>query len=401
VADTRRRLIVGFDRAEAFRHEYAANLLNGGVFIATDEAVALRERVRVELRLRFCGCSRVLDGEVVHRVTPELAAMGAPVGVAVQFEGSLTALRGQLEPLREAAGAPESKFHDPGRRRARRTHARVPARIEARNGTSAGHTRDLSQTGVMVSVGERELPVGERVRIVLVLPDSGECMGVGGVVVRQARSEGAVSAVAIEFEPRDGEESALRHFVEAVQTSEHARRIGGITGDLTELGVGNLLQMFASGSQAGTLTLRRGEREGIVGFEGGLLRFVRAGPVAGMKALVRLLSWNEGSFEFHTRLDPVEGMAEPRMLDAALLEALTLMDEDRHAGPHPLDSKARPRLADESCAAEEPLTKTEAAVLDLVRAGSSVERMVAVLPEPDPLIHRALAVLLDRGTIAV
>ncbi|MDP7572373.1 MAG: DUF4388 domain-containing protein, partial [Myxococcota bacterium] len=236
---------------------------------------------------------------------------------------------------------------------------------------------------------------------VLVLPDSGECMGVGGVVVRQARSEGAVSAVAIEFEPRDGEESALRHFVEAVQTSEHARRIGGITGDLTELGVGNLLQMFASGSQAGTLTLRRGEREGIVGFEGGLLRFVRAGPVAGMKALVRLLSWNEGSFEFHTRLDPVEGMAEPRMLDAALLEALTLMDEDRHAGPHPLDSKARPRLADESCAAEEPLTKTEAAVLDLVRAGSSVERMVAVLPEPDPLIHRALAVLLDRGTIAV
>jgi len=401
VRDTRRRLTVSFENAEAFRREYAANLVKGGVFVATADDIELREPVRVGLELRFCGQSRVIDGEVVHRVTPELAAMGAPTGVAVQFEGSPSALRGQLEPLRQAAGAAEPQFHDPGRRRSRRTLARVPARIEARAGAIAGHTCDLSQTGVLVSVGDREVAVGERVRVALVHPESGECLRVGGVAVRQVRSEGAVAAVAVEFEPRDGEESALRRFVEAVQVAEHARRIGGITGDLAELGVGNLLQMFASGAQAGTLTLRHGEREGVVGFEGGLLRFVRAGPVAGMKALVRLLDWNEGSFEFHARLDPVAGMTEPRMLAAALLEALALVDEDRHAGPRPFDSKARPRVVDESHAGAAELTKTEAAVLDLVRTGATVGRMVAVLPDPDPLIQRALAVLLDRGVIDV
>lgn len=401
MSELRRQLTVCFEDAEAFRREYAANLVNGGVFVATAEEIGLREPVRIVLELGFGGPSCVVDGEVVHRVTAGLTAMGAPAGVAVQFEGSPSALRGQLEPLRQAAGALEAQPHDPGRRRSRRTPARVPARIEARAGVISGHTCDLSQTGVLVSVGDHEVAVGERVQIALAHPDSRECLRVAGVAVRQVRSEGALSAVAVEFDPREGEESALRRFVEAIQAAEHARRIGGISGDLAELGVGNLLQMFATGSQAGTLTLRHGEREGVVGFEAGVLRFVRAGPVAGMKALVRLLDWKEGSFEFHARLDPVADATEPLMLEAALLEALALADEDRHAGMRPYDPKARPRIADESRGGAEDLGKTEAAVLDLVRTGVTVERMLAVLPVPDPLIHRVLAELLDRGVIDV
>lgn len=394
-------LTVCFEDAEAFRQEYAANLVKGGVFVTTNEDIALRERVRVDLSLAFCGQSRTLDGEVVHRVTRELADLGAPAGVAVQFEGSPSSLRGRLEVLRQAAGAPQTQPHDPGRRRSRRTPARIPARIEAVVGAIAGHTHDLSQTGVLISVGERSVAVGEHVRVALVHPDSGDCLRVGGVAVREVRSEGAVSAVAIEFEPGEGEEPALRHFVEAVQAAEHTRRIGGITGDLAELGVGNLLQMFATGSQAGTLTLRQGEREGVVGFEGGLLRFVRAGPVSGMKALVRLLDWTEGSFEFHGQLDPVEGMAEPKMIEAALLEGLALVDEDRHAGSSAVDPRAKLRVVDEAGAAAEELSKTETAVIDLARVGTTVERLVSVLPEPDPLVRRTVADLLDRGVIAV
>ena len=401
MAEVRRRLTVCFEDAEAFRQEYAANLVKGGVFIATTGDIPLRERVCVELVLPFCGQSRTLDGEVVHRVTRELADLGAPAGVAVQFEGSPSSLRGRLEALRQAAGAPETRPHDPGRRRSRRTSARIPARLEAAVGAIAGHTHDLSQTGALISVGDREVAVGEHVRAVLVNPDSGDSLHVGGVAVREVRSEGAVSAVAIEFEPGEGEEPALRHFVEAVQAAEHARRIGGITGDLAELGVGNLLQMFATGSEAGTLTLRQGEREGVVGFEAGWLRFARAGPVSGMKALIRLLAWTEGSFEFYGQLDPVEAMAEPKRIEAALLEGLALVDEDRHAGALAVDSRVKLRIADEAGAAAEELGKTEAAVIDLAREGTTVERMVAVLPEPDPLVRRAIADLLDRGVIAV
>jgi hypothetical protein len=52
-------------------------------------------------------------------------------------------------------------------------------------------------------------------------------------------------------------------------------------------------------------------------------------------------------------------------------------------------------------APETELSKTEAAVIDLVRAGFSVRRMVAIIPEPDPEIHRALASLHDQGVIVV
>jgi hypothetical protein len=48
----------------------------------------------------------------------------------------------------------------------------------------------------------------------------------------------------------------------------------------------------------------------------------------------------------------------------------------------------------------EDLSKVEAAVLDLVRAGFTVQRMVDVIPEPDPAIYRALFSLSECGAIS-
>jgi len=38
--------------------------------------------------------------------------------------------------------------------------------------------------------------------------------------------------------------------------------------------------------------------------------------------------------------------------------------------------------------------------VDLARAGFTVQRMVDVIPEPDPEIYRALGSLLDGGVLA-
>ena len=40
-------------------------------------------------------------------------------------------------------------------------------------------------------------------------------------------------------------------------------------------------------------------------------------------------------------------------------------------------------------------------MLELVRAGFTVQRMLEVIPEPDPEIYRALESLDDRGVIAI
>jgi Tfp pilus assembly protein PilZ len=393
-----RALRIAFESPEVFQREYLANLVNGGAFIETEDELPLRERVRVELVLGFCDKRLVLQGEVVHRVTPEMAQMGAPAGVAIQFDGPAHQVRAQLEPLRSASGAEPHRPPDSGRRRAPRTRARVPARIDGVAQEVRGTTRDLSQTGALVSVPGEGVSVGERVRLSLTHPISGESMEVDGIVVREVSGEGGVAAVAVEFAPRESEREGMQRFVEGLQAVEHTRRLGGINGEIAELGVGDLLQMFASTGHAGMLTLRRGPEEGSIGFEKGVLRFVRLGAVTGMKALVRLCGWKDGAFEFHARLDAVEAQEAPLPFEAALFEAMRLLDEMSRIDRRRYPPDATPRVARRGADLSE-LSKTEAAVLDLARAGFAVRRIVEVIPDPDPEIYRAFESLCDRRAL--
>jgi len=395
VSRAERVLSVSFESAEAFQREYAANLVNGGVFVATDELPDLRTRVQVKLLFRFCGKQIAFTGEVVHRVTPEMAQLGAPAGVAVQFDKPADKVREWLEPLRAESGAPEYSPPSPGKRAAPRTPARVPARVAGGGGELEGHTRNLSRSGVLVSVPGQGIPVGEKVKLSLSHPTSGESKDLEGVVVRQVEGEDGVTALGIQFVPSPETE----RFVEGIQSTEHVRRLGGISGAIAELGVVNLLQMFAGTAPEGTLTLRSGEEEGVIGFEGGLLRFVRLGAASGLKALARLVSWSEGSFEFHARLDALTSSEAPLPLEAALLEAAAGQEEFGQSDRRCFRGDAIPQVAD-AVADQDDLSKVEAAVLDLARVGFTVRRMVEFIPEPDSEIFGALESLSDRGAIS-
>ena len=156
--------------------------------------------------------------------------------------------------------------------------------------------------------------------------------------------------------------------------------------------------MFASTAKQGTLAIHHAEEEGLIGFEGGMMRFIKIGSASGMKALVRLLGWEVGSFEFHARLDPIQQSDAPLPVDVAVLEAVRMIDEGQLVDAGRFPSEATPRVGDTADASE--LSKVEAAVVDLARAGFTVQRMVDVIPEPDPEIYRALASLLDGGVLA-
>jgi Tfp pilus assembly protein PilZ len=395
-----RNLRVSFESAEAFQKEYAENLVQGGVFVPTDRTLETFYRVKVELVLAFCRERLSLAGEVVHRVTPEMARMGAPAGVAVQFDDPVEVVRKQLEPMCAVSGAPAEPPAESGRRQAPRTKARVTARLDGKAGQLVGHTRDLSRTGVLVSVPGEGVPVGEKVRLSLTHPTSGESMEIDGLVVREIEGEGGVSGLGVAFEPSESERAELERFVEGVQSTEHTRRLGGITGDIAEFGVQSLFQMFTSTMPTGTLTLLHGQREGVIGFDGGQLRFVRLGRATGLKALLRLLMWSEGRFEFHASLDSVEEREEPLPLEATLLEAVRLLDEGERIDRSRFPPAAKPRIAKQGNEGDD-LSKVEETVLDLVRAGFTVQRMVDVIPEPDPAIYRALVTLADCGAISL
>jgi len=391
-----------FASAEEFQREHSANLVNGGVFIATEDPAIVRETVSVELALAGESIVVRLDGEVVHIIPPQMAEAGAVPGVAVQFSCTQTALRAALEPLIQATGAPRPEPLDSGRRKAPRVPAQVPIRIKAPGVSLSGHTRDISLCGVLVSVPGDSMPVGTRVQLTIDHPTNGESLGVEATVTRQVASKGGAVAIAIEFDPSAERQDEVHRFITDLQSAEHSRRLGGMRGSLTEIGPQNLLQMLGKTAPSGTLTVTHDNEEAVIGFEGEMLCYARLGRVGGTKALTRMLGWEEGSFEFHARLEPMASEEPPVPLDAALLEATRDLDELRalDLSVLPPDAIVRFQSLPAGPGGEE-VSKVEDAVLDLSRGEFTIRRILDMISERDVEILRAITFFADLGSIAI
>ncbi len=391
-----------FANAEEFRREHGANLVNGGVFVATDEPATPREAVAVELSLAEHSTKVQLDGEIVHIVPPQLEEAGAVPGVAIQFSCTQTALRAALEPLVRVTGAARPEPPDSGRRKAPRMPAQVPIRIRAPDVSLSGYTRDISLCGVLVSVPGDSMTVGTRVHLTIDHPSNGESLDVEATVTRQVASRGGTVAIAIEFDPPPEQQDDVHRFVADLQSAEHSRRLGGMHGSLTEINPSNLLGMLGKIAPSGTLTITNDNEQAIIGFEGAMLRYVQMGRIGGVKALTRVLGWEEGSFEFHARLESVLSEDDPMPFDAALLRATRDLDELRALDLSLLPPNAKVRFQSApSGPGGAQLSKVECAVLDLARGEFTVRRIVDMIPEPDAEILRALTFLADLGSIAI
>ena len=446
-ASTARRLHLVFDDAKTFLSEYARNLARGGAMLASRDAFDLREVVDIVLDAAFAGTKLVLPAEVVH------AAGGS---VAVQFLIGAPELRERLDPLREcaerdaavaeepepgaagdalaidadafdAAGfdldldASAAQVHDfeaigdddaavddgdgdPNdrtyRERAARAATRVPVEVKSSTGKSLrGRTRDVSHTGVLLSVDGEELPIGRDVQISLVHPATGEQLDVPGKVVRHLAGEGVVGAVAVALQPGE-RRSEVERFVSDIKKADAEAQRGGIRGPLEELGGASLLQMFAALSKRGTLTVSHGVEEGCVAFEQGMLLFAHVGSVSGVKALARILSWRDGFFEFRAHVEPHASSQPHIQMEAAILEAVQVLDEGNRLSSPQLAPGTRLEVArDRLETSGAPLGKVEQAVLELAAAGFTVRRILDVIPEDDASIRVAISALLGRGLL--
>lgn len=395
-----RTLRVAFESPAAFQREYDCNLANGGVFVRTEDPYELREPVVVELFFDYSGESMQLEAEVVHIVPPEMAHVGGQAGVAVQFQLPVQQLREKLGAV-AAASAASAERRDGGQRGARRKPVHVVARVRCGGVVCSGRTRNLSLSGALVDVTGHDFQVDDALTLELEHPTSGESRRTPARVVRRVESDGEVTAIAVEFAPGD-DRAEVERFVEDLQRIEHTRRLGGISGPIEELGPLSLLQMFTTTAPRGTLVLRCDQEEGVICFDGGLLRLARLGSTTGMKALVRMLSWKDGVFEFSARIEEAPGAEAPFPLEAALLDAVRRMDEGTTVDAHrfPLNATIAKNRAGDLGAYGEP-TKVESAVLDLASAGFTVQRALEVIPEPDPEIFRALQALVEAELIRV
>ena len=433
-----RRLRITFDSAAEFRRELERNIAKGGAFVPGVRQLELREVVDLEVLLAFCDRSLVFEAEVVSAL---------PSGAAVQFlrpaaelRDELTALlrratagatdetpavalagRGGPSPGAEApsldlggddlgpgagggaasaAGSADPLAQVADRRKAPRAPARVPARLDASNARIEGVTRDLSESGALISADASELPPGKPVRLALQHPETGDRLEVDGRVIRHVETEGTVAAVSVRFEPRAGREAELAALVRAAKTAHERRSASGISGRIEELGMANLIQMLGRSSPSGTLAVTSGTEQGVLAFEGGNLRYARLGAMRSLKALGRMLLWSQGTFEFHAHVDALEAEDEPVRLEAALLDTMRRIDESGAAKAPRFDPATRFGVDRDALAAGGALGKTEEAVLDLAAAGFTVRRILDVIPEDDAQVSAALAALIERGVLA-
>lgn len=434
-----RSLHLVFEEAATFLREYERNLVKGGAFVPTRERFEPRELVEVRVEAPFAGAKLALAAEVVH---------SAPGGAAVQFLDPAPELRTRFaavvdraEALRAdanvclateelaAADPAEALGEEPGgedvelapegfeptslggpaaedgdertyRDRAARAPTRVPVRVKGPTGKPLrARTRDLSKTGVLLSVDGEELPVGRGVELELTHPGTGEVMAVSGKVVRHLQGEGVVPAVAVAIEPGARRE-ALERFVEDVERADEEARRSGIRGPLEELGAVSLLQMFAALARQGTLTVTSGVEEGVVAFADGQLVAAQVGSVAGVKALVRIFGWREGFFEFRAAVDPDLGSAPAGPMEAVIFEALRLLDEANRQAVPGLAPDVRFAVHRERLGAVgTSLEATEESVLELAAAGFTLRRILDVIPETDAEIRSAIASLVERGLL--
>ena len=399
-----RRLTLPFEHREQFVQEYQRNLANGGVFVPTTDSFEAREVVEVEMDLRFCDRSVALQAEVVSQIPASLEGAGAAAGVAVQFLVPADELRDLLGGIAGVAAPPPPPPTWPGRegavRQMERTRACVLARLESRGRTQKVRSRNLSRSGVLVTIDEAPLPIGDQVKLTLIHPTRDEELTLSARVTRHVQSHGRTAALGIQFDLDSEAAVSTERMIDDLRAAAHAHQLGGIRGPLETLGLPNLLQMFASASAGGTLTVVSDDEEGRVVFENGALRHAAIGPVVGLKSLARMMEWEHGGFWFLPDIDPDEPASDAIPIYGAVLEAVTQLDELRRLDRSTLRPEATVTRDPE---AESPteMDKIEDSILDLATAHMTVGGILDSLPDFDTEIYASLLSLAERGLVAI
>lgn len=182
-----------------------------------------------------------------------------------------------------------------------------------------------------------------------------------------------------------------------------APEAGGVEGELSQLALADLLELFQASRRTGSVELvqdlgRGRRREGRAWLREGELVAATAGGVRAEKALYRMLAWDRGNFAF--RPAPVDVETEIHTPTRALLrEGLRQLREWQQLAEElpPLGARASlriPRAALPSVI--HPLTQEVLLALEL---GSRVGDVVDRCAFPDYQVLRTLHTLVQRGMV--
>lgn len=399
-----RVLRVAFESREALEREYEANLVNGGLFIPGHLELLYGEPVLVFVELPFVDRTLELEGRVVQTIPIEFERNGGRAGVALEMSDTPLEIRRVIE---EAIDRPilDEIEEGSGNRIAARSVAHVRARVRIPGiAEIEGRTRNLSLAGVLVAIESEPPPVGQEVTVAIVHPTSGEARDIPGIIARHdVADDGRVRGLGIQFAVPENRADGTMAYLNQVKAVEHARRLGGITGSIDTLGLNDLILSFGQCVPCGRFTLMHRGEIGSVHVAGGMMTSAQMGAAIGVKALVRMASWESGNFEFHANLEPDDDAPVLGLpIEAALLETARFIDETRSGSGPSVPGDAGLRIEHREIALDDPLlSKVERQILDRAGVGMKVSRLLDTIQEPDAVIETAIVDLIERGAVRI
>jgi hypothetical protein len=179
-----------------------------------------------------------------------------------------------------------------------------------------------------------------------------------------------------------------------------------MSGNLEEIPLPDLLQLFGSSRKTGTLVVTSQERVGRIHLRGGLVHFVEAEtesgerlPLPGLKVVYRMLSWERGLFE----LTP----EDPRKFDApldlnvqeVLMEGFRQKDELAQLTPKLPAPDAELKVSFPLEPALKDLKPEQLDVFQAVLNSSALSVMLDASPFEDLKTSQILLELIQRGYV--
>ncbi|MEZ4845430.1 MAG: DUF4388 domain-containing protein [Bdellovibrionota bacterium] len=154
-----------------------------------------------------------------------------------------------------------------------------------------------------------------------------------------------------------------------------------MTGDLSSIGLSDLLQNLNQNKKSGVLTLHNNSSTGKIYIKEGSLQGANSDKAVGLKAMYRMLTWKTGDFEFQPMSadsSELEIDQEPisDSIESILMEGFRQYDELRKI------QKVLPQLDDElvlESQLEVPISKLHPKVLDVVQLIINHKKMRSVL----------------------
>ncbi|MGD8375516.1 MAG: PilZ domain-containing protein, partial [Acidobacteriota bacterium] len=251
--------------------------------------------------------------EVSYTVDP---SSGRPGGVGLHLhEFDLEAARRARAAIR--AHQNDELLRPPEQRGAVRIPARLRVRYRGRKAFEQGLTRDISNGGAFLRTDE-PYPVGTALDLVFVRPPDGRELLVPAEVVRDPvilDGRGPGIGMGIRFRSMDVRERRnLERFVGYVDLRRRAHTAAEVRGRLQDAGVEGIIHLFCGTDRSGELVLRARDGAGRIEFRDS--RILRAelpeAGVHGERALFRMMTWEQGDFEYRRRAVPEGGDLERR-----------------------------------------------------------------------------------------